>query len=901
MEEDLTWLDDFEESQKLSTVDSSNFDEADTLELQIEEKEARKNINAIEARRSEIGDDDADLLIDKAKHKLKVKERDLVVKNKPVPTDAKAPEKTMGENVDEFVGDIGDVISDTASAIAEPFKPAAELGLNLYKKANNALGGTLENAWNMIGGDIDLYDQLRTATKEEGEQLNKEIDPEGKLLVSPTESMSILASLIPIGKTKEFFAGIEGALAYTEEFQETGEIFESVNEAAKSASIALVGGRIAEKFFGGGKVPSDFAEDIKKLGVDDRNALNNVLDTLDANDIKMLDVNGRNKLMSNILEGKMDTNELALNVGAMLQKQKTVADDVVQASYKEADKIGNKTEPTSTAQVLLDTIGKSKGTTHEKKALKEIKILLGKEKGSKLQKQLNAADMESALSDLKGLQRLAKGKGKYIYGEAIKDLQKMQDKLVDPSLYKESRKLSADFHRNYTGMIDGVGAEAGAKVGKVLDNKSRYNIGRKLLGKDIDPENISVAVEGLSSTNKMNIVQDLLSRGVQDAYSPKGVKQLVSNWNKITDKTGMEVLIGKDAVAKMGKEIDALATIESAILTANKADTQITREILDIATAASMVSLSPFLAARSTGHGIKAIAIKKGWIEHKSILTSRIRQIKDAPLREKLTKVVSALSAQNSDAPLLENTIKTADKAIDYVSEGIDNFRNKNQSKEEVKEIPKDEMFSKEFLDEFEANYTESEDVKTEKTVNEPVKTKAEENKIKWGNRVLERSKMNDSLREDVRTGRSNSVNKDRVYNKLVSREAKKTRSYIDSRGFLTAGIGHKLSEAEKRKYPKGSNIPESQINKWYSEDTKKSKNAAKMQAKDIGEPKLEEALIHVNFQLGTSWKKKFYTTYPLLKEKKYSQAISNLKSSAWMKQTPKRVNDFIEEIRKVM
>ena len=62
----LDWLDDFEKEDRISTVDTTNFDVADTNEIGIVEAETRKNINAIELRREEIGDEETNLLINKA-------------------------------------------------------------------------------------------------------------------------------------------------------------------------------------------------------------------------------------------------------------------------------------------------------------------------------------------------------------------------------------------------------------------------------------------------------------------------------------------------------------------------------------------------------------------------------------------------------------------------------------------------------------------------------------------------------------------------------------------------------------------------------------------------------------------------------------------------------------------
>jgi|11_taG_2_1085331.scaffolds.fasta_scaffold00034_47 GH24 family phage-related lysozyme (muramidase) len=132
--------------------------------------------------------------------------------------------------------------------------------------------------------------------------------------------------------------------------------------------------------------------------------------------------------------------------------------------------------------------------------------------------------------------------------------------------------------------------------------------------------------------------------------------------------------------------------------------------------------------------------------------------------------------------------------------------------------------------------------------------------------------------------------------------EKKGKRSYIDSEGKLTGGIGHLLTEAEKRKYPKGTSIPQEQVNRWFEQDTKKFYNAAIEQAEEIGntDERLINALASVNFQLGKNWYKEHKNTWKLLKEGKYNEAAKEAADSNWYKQTPVRVKDFQKTLMEI-
>lgn len=135
------------------------------------------------------------------------------------------------------------------------------------------------------------------------------------------------------------------------------------------------------------------------------------------------------------------------------------------------------------------------------------------------------------------------------------------------------------------------------------------------------------------------------------------------------------------------------------------------------------------------------------------------------------------------------------------------------------------------------------------------------------------------------------------------------TRQDKTKENFLTAGIGHKMTEEDLKKYPdENSTIPMEQIIDWYNNDMKKFKNIANKQAKDLGikDSDFIDSLTSVVYQMGEGWKDKFPSAYKNLKEKKYEDAIKEIvyasgktmnKKSDWFKQTENRAVDFINAI----
>jgi lysozyme len=143
----------------------------------------------------------------------------------------------------------------------------------------------------------------------------------------------------------------------------------------------------------------------------------------------------------------------------------------------------------------------------------------------------------------------------------------------------------------------------------------------------------------------------------------------------------------------------------------------------------------------------------------------------------------------------------------------------------------------------------------------------------------------------------------------IESVEGNKATVYEDTLGFATAGIGHKLTDSEKAKYPKGTEVPKDVRDKWFKEDSAKATKAATKQLNEAGIKSAEAQKIFesVNFQLGTNWTSKFPTTWKLIKEGKYTEAAKEVQMngsgtgpSKWKTQTPNRVAAFVELLNKL-
>ena len=143
----------------------------------------------------------------------------------------------------------------------------------------------------------------------------------------------------------------------------------------------------------------------------------------------------------------------------------------------------------------------------------------------------------------------------------------------------------------------------------------------------------------------------------------------------------------------------------------------------------------------------------------------------------------------------------------------------------------------------------------------------------------------------------------------LELREGNEECVYLDTLGKPTCGVGHLLTERERKFYQVGDEVSEEQRNSWLEQDAAKAWEAAAQQIQDldIEDTDFIVALGSVNFQLGTRWMNKFPSAYRALGNKDYAEAIRQVSTgsgkdgqSKWKEQTPVRVEDFVLAIDKL-
>ena len=142
------------------------------------------------------------------------------------------------------------------------------------------------------------------------------------------------------------------------------------------------------------------------------------------------------------------------------------------------------------------------------------------------------------------------------------------------------------------------------------------------------------------------------------------------------------------------------------------------------------------------------------------------------------------------------------------------------------------------------------------------------------------------------------------IVKELLSDEGYRTNVYEDTEGYLTVGIGHKLTEQEKEIYKKGDYVASDIIKKWTTNDITKFSNIAE---EGMTEMNLLNSDIYQNhkekwvsffYQLGKDGGLKFENMFDAIRQGNGQAAHDEALNSLWAKQTPKRAKRFAKFLK---
>jgi GH24 family phage-related lysozyme (muramidase) len=139
------------------------------------------------------------------------------------------------------------------------------------------------------------------------------------------------------------------------------------------------------------------------------------------------------------------------------------------------------------------------------------------------------------------------------------------------------------------------------------------------------------------------------------------------------------------------------------------------------------------------------------------------------------------------------------------------------------------------------------------------------------------------------------------AFEKLMAlREGRKNTVYKDTLGKLTVGIGHLVLAEDQLRI--GDMITDERVSALFAKDGAAALAAARSQAVEAGitDSSFIPYLASVNFQLGVKWTHTFPDTWKIIVEGDYESAAQALEGTIWARQTPVRVKDFQDALRRL-
>ena len=140
-------------------------------------------------------------------------------------------------------------------------------------------------------------------------------------------------------------------------------------------------------------------------------------------------------------------------------------------------------------------------------------------------------------------------------------------------------------------------------------------------------------------------------------------------------------------------------------------------------------------------------------------------------------------------------------------------------------------------------------------------------------------------------------INLDAFRCELIIHEGRKTTSYLDSRGYLTGGIGHLLRSNEIPMYPAGTQISDEQIESWYTSDSGAAIKIAQDMFIDVWDSLSgirKRALADLAYNLGKGKLSAFVNFIASIKAKNFTKAGQDLHDSLWYNQVGRRGPNII-------
>lgn len=140
---------------------------------------------------------------------------------------------------------------------------------------------------------------------------------------------------------------------------------------------------------------------------------------------------------------------------------------------------------------------------------------------------------------------------------------------------------------------------------------------------------------------------------------------------------------------------------------------------------------------------------------------------------------------------------------------------------------------------------------------------------------------------------------RDSLKDSIIAHEGIELKVYLDSLGFKTVGIGHKITKYENLFL--GDEITEPEMNRLFEGDLEIAENRARTVTRNYValHETAQDILIEMVFQMGATGVKNFRNMVAALEEKppNYREAALEMLDSKWALQTTRRAKEMAEKM----
>lgn len=218
------------------------------------------NVDYEGAVKAGYNNDDILAQLNKMKPTEDIEQVDMSTKQAPIPSE-------------DVVSQNGDT-SASKNQFVEAIKRGGEPYLNQLQQIGNSIGGTLEDAYNLVtNSDASYYENQRQRLQEQEQNIDTRLDPQGKAIAKPSTMAEVGIGLVTGGiKDPKRMVGAEGLLGYGAGYEDEGDVVQGIKSGIVQASIAApFAGATPDKLI---SPLSDEAKTVaKKIGISNTEAI----------------------------------------------------------------------------------------------------------------------------------------------------------------------------------------------------------------------------------------------------------------------------------------------------------------------------------------------------------------------------------------------------------------------------------------------------------------------------------------------------------------------------------------------------------------------------------------------------------------------------------------------------